>query len=90
MPVEPSFLIEYHPPCTYYKDGGHRERSGYYLCECKASCAWHKTVPDTRLQAIADAWKKNKTHGAGANEWYQLKSLLDALTTKENQQTDGQ
>ena len=37
--------IEYHPPCTYYADGDHRERSGYYLCACKASRAWHKTVP---------------------------------------------
>ena len=37
--------IEYHKPCTYYDDGYHRKRSGWYSCECGASSAWHETKP---------------------------------------------
>jgi len=37
--------IEYHKPCSYYDDGYHRKRSGWYTCECGASSAWHEVVP---------------------------------------------
>jgi len=38
-------IVEYeaHPICTAYPDGDHRRRTGYYVCECGATTAWHKT-----------------------------------------------
>ena len=62
--------IQYHPPCTYHKDGDHRERQGYYLCDCGASSAWHKTVPVERCKdGYYDAHWINNSGVVTKSEW---------------------
>ena len=46
------------------------------------SVVW-ELVSDTRLQAIADAYRRYKARGAGTDEWLELKSLLDAFAKEE-------
>ena len=41
----PDTYLEYHPPCPAHCDGDHQEISGMYVCECGATCAWHRLEP---------------------------------------------
>ena len=45
-------IVEYkaHPICTFYEDGNHRKRSGWYTCECGASSVWHNQNPVERCK----------------------------------------
>ncbi len=58
--------------------------AGGFACDViNMALHWGVLKPDARLQAIADAWKRNKQRDAGTDEWLELKFLLDALVEGE-------
>jgi len=52
--------------------------------ECDETCF----VPDTQLQAIADAWAEYKTRASIGGEWTELAVLLDALGGTDNESVE--
>ena len=83
MTVEPpSFLIDKHKPTS---------TEGYGAVEFKKGDSDYTVVgalvPDSRLQAIADAWKAHKQamgEGQFRDTYATLYALLDALTEDNN------